>query len=93
MPTLRPILLSLLLAVAGLPQAYAQQRPAEPVKLDFQNTEIADVIAMIAELTGKNFLYDQDKVSGRVTVISPTAISVDEAYPRSTLTTSLSSSR
>ncbi len=80
MSTLRPILLSLLLAAAGLPQAYAQQRPAEPVKLDFQNTEIADVIAMIAELTGKNFLYDQDKVSGRVTVISPTPITVDEAY-------------
>ncbi|MEE8313589.1 MAG: type II secretion system secretin GspD [Myxococcota bacterium] len=80
MPILRPILLSLLLAAAGLPQAYAQQRPAEPVTLDFQNTEIADVIAMIAELTGKNFLYDQDKVSGRVTVISPTPVTVDEAY-------------
>ena len=52
----------------------------EPVKLDFQNTEITDVIAMMAELTGKNFLYDQDKVSGRVTVISPTPVSVDEAY-------------
>ncbi len=80
MPILRPILLSLLLAAVGLPQAYAQQRPAEPVTLDFQNTEIADVIAMIAELTGKNFLYDQDKVSGRVTVISPTPVTVDEAY-------------
>ena len=38
------------------------------------------MIAMIAELTGKNFLYDQDRVSGRVTVISPTPVTIDEAY-------------
>jgi type II secretory pathway component GspD/PulD (secretin) len=72
MPNLRSTLLLLLLATIGSSQAQAQERAREPVKLDFQNTEITDVIAMIAELTGKNFLYDQEKVSGRVTVISPT---------------------
>ena len=74
-----PVLLVLLLASAP-PIARAQARPGEPVKLDFQNTELTDVIAMIAELTGKNFLYDQDRVSGRVTVISPTPVTIDEAY-------------
>ncbi len=74
-----PILLVLLLASVPL-VARAQARPGEPVTLDFQNTELTDVIAMIAELTGKNFLYDQDRVSGRVTVISPTPVTIDEAY-------------
>ena len=74
-----PILVLLLLASVPL-VAGAQARPDEPVRLDFQNTELADVIAMIAELTGKNFIYDQDRVSGRVTVISPTPVTIDEAY-------------
>ena len=74
-----PILLVLLLASVPL-LARAQARPGEPVRLDFQNTELTDVIAMIAELTGKNFLYDQDRVSGRVTVVSPTPVTIDEAY-------------
>lgn len=76
MPRIAAVLL--LVSLAALP-ASAQQSARE-VKLDFQNTEITDVIAMIAELTGRNFLYDQDKVNGRVTVISPTPVTVEEAY-------------
>ena len=72
--------LALLTVLLGAADSRGQERASEPVKLDFQNTEITDVIAMMAELTGKNFLYDQDKVSGRVTVISPTPVSIDEAY-------------
>ncbi len=74
-----PILPLLAILLGGM-DSRAQGGAGEPVRLDFQNTEITDVIAMMAELTGKNFLYDQDKVSGRVTVISPTPISVDQAY-------------
>ncbi|MEE9281090.1 MAG: type II secretion system secretin GspD [Myxococcota bacterium] len=80
MKRLLPALLLLLLVPLGPSHAQTQPRPGDRVKLDFQNTEITDVIAMIAELTGKNFLYDQDKVSGRVTVISPTPVSIEEAY-------------
>ena len=72
--------LALLTVLIGGTASRAQEPAGEPVRLDFRNTEITDVIAMMAELTGKNFLYDQDKISGRVTVISPTPVSVDEAY-------------
>ena len=34
---------------------------------------------MISRLTGKNFLFD-DRVRGRVTVVSPTPVTPDEAY-------------
>ncbi len=74
----RPILLLLLLASVG--HAQAQERPGEPVKLEFQNTEIGEVISTISELTGRNFLYDQDEVRGRVTVVSPVPVTIDEAF-------------
>lgn len=55
--------------------------PAEPgmVSLDFKDIELADLIQTISELTGKNFLYDET-VKGRATIISPEAISLEEAY-------------
>jgi len=48
------------------------------VQIDFQDVEIALFIKYISELTGKNFVIDR-AVQGKVTVLSPTAISPDEA--------------
>ena len=49
------------------------------VNLDFEDVELAVVIDTIAKLTGKNFVYD-DRVRGRVTIISPSPIPVEQAY-------------
>lgn len=49
------------------------------VTIDFDNVDIAIFIKFISELTGKNFVIDK-AVRGKVTVISPTKISVNEAY-------------
>ncbi|MBI4714619.1 MAG: hypothetical protein HY760_01510, partial [Nitrospirae bacterium] len=49
------------------------------VTLDFNNVDLQTFIKFISELTGKNFVIDE-KVQGKVTVISPTKISVDDAY-------------
>ena len=49
------------------------------VSLDFKDIELPDLIQTISELTGKNFLYD-DSVKGKVTIISPKSMSLDEAY-------------
>jgi len=51
----------------------------EQVQLDFNDVELSVVIDTIARLTGKNFIYD-DRVRGRVTIVSPTKITVEEAY-------------
>ena len=62
-----------------------QQAPANQasdtryVTIDFDNVDIALFIKFISELTGKNFVIDK-AVRGMVTIISPTKISVDEAY-------------
>ena len=65
------------------PKPMAQQPPAKAsdrmVTLDFNNVDLQTFIKFISELTGRNFVIDE-KVQGKVTVISPAKISVDEAY-------------
>lgn len=52
---------------------------ADKVNLDFQDVELTKLIQVISEMTGRNFIYD-DKVRGKVTIISPKPMSVNEAY-------------
>ena len=49
------------------------------ISMDFDQVDIKVFIKFISELTGKNFVVD-DKVRGKVTVLSPSKISVEEAY-------------
>ena len=57
-----------------------RQEPDERyVTIDFDNVDIGIFIKFISELTGKNFVVDKG-VRGKVTIISPTKISVKEAY-------------
>ena len=49
------------------------------VSLDFDNVELSEVIDLVARMTNKNFIYD-DRVRGRVTIVSPTKIPIEQAY-------------
>ena len=51
----------------------------QSVAIDFDNVDISVFIKFISELTGKNFIIDK-AVRGKVTIISPTRISQEEAY-------------
>jgi general secretion pathway protein D len=51
----------------------------ELVQLDFKDVELAVVIETIARITGQNFIYD-DRVRGRVTIVSPSEVTVDQAF-------------
>ena len=46
---------------------------------DFPNADITDVVKAISELTGKNFILDNN-VHGKITIMAPTKITVAEAY-------------
>ena len=65
------------------PEAQKAPRNLNPderyVTIDFDNVDIALFIKFISELTGKNFVVDK-AVKGKVTIISPTKITVEEAY-------------
>ncbi len=81
-PALLPLLAMLALLAGGLPAApAAAQAPDESglVQLDFQDVELSVVIETIARLTGRNFIFD-DRVRGRVTIVSPTRINLEQAY-------------
>jgi general secretion pathway protein D len=49
------------------------------VRIDFNDAEITVIIDAISKLSGKNFIYD-DRVRGKVTIISPMPVSVQEAW-------------
>lgn len=73
-------------SVRAQPQAPAPAEPRTPmaqgrqnISMDFNGVDIQVFVKFISELTGRNFVMD-DKVRGRVTVVSPRRISVDEAY-------------
>jgi len=66
--------------ITGDKKTTKRSTPGKPyVTIDFDNVDIAIFIKFISELTGKNFVIDK-AVKGKVTIISPTKISVKEAY-------------
>jgi general secretion pathway protein D len=65
-------------------QAVQRQAPEgshadRTVHLNFRNVDILQLITLISELTGRNFLVD-DKVRGRMTLIAPQPVTRAEAY-------------
>ncbi|MFB3926768.1 MAG: type II secretion system secretin GspD, partial [Syntrophales bacterium] len=67
---------------AALRQKKEARSPAEKnagVTIDFDNVDIQVFIKSIGEMTGKNFVID-NQVKGNVTIFSPKKISVEEAY-------------
>ncbi len=67
--------------VEEAPPRAAAPSPKEEefVHLDFDDADIRVIIKYMSELTGKNILVD-DKVKGRVTIITPGKIPVRDAY-------------
>jgi general secretion pathway protein D len=81
-PLVAAVLLFLLIALTPAPSP-AQNGDANGaeryVSIDFNDVDINVFIKFISELTQRNFIVDR-RVQGKVTIISPSKISVDEAY-------------
>src|SRR5438876_3513089 len=79
-PGLRPpmrIRTTVALALALAASAPAAEEAT--VALNFQDVELPVLARFVSEVTGRNFIVD-DRVRGKVTIISPTRITPDEAY-------------
>jgi general secretion pathway protein D len=66
----------------GGPAAPATATATDPdatIALNFQEVDIPVLAKFISEVTGRNFIID-DRVRGKVTIISPTRLTPDEAY-------------
>jgi general secretion pathway protein D len=58
------------------------QAPGKPpvyLSMDFTDVDLPVLIKFISEQTKKNFIFDE-RVQGKITIISPRRISLDEAY-------------
>ena len=75
------VLILCALLLAGLPTSLSQAADEQDslVSLDFADVELPRVIDTISRMTGKNFIYD-DRVRGRVTIVSPTEVTLDQAF-------------
>ncbi len=54
-------------------------RDADLITLNFTNIDISAMAKVMSELTRRNFILDE-RITGKVTVMTPTRISPDEAY-------------
>ncbi len=77
-------LLLFFLCAGAVAPAFAQEVVEEPengklITMNFQDIELSALVKFISEITGKNFILDE-RVKGKITIISPEKITVDEAY-------------
>lgn len=61
------------------PSANQPESSERYISIDFNDVDIDVFIKFISELTGRNFIVD-NRVKGKISIISPTKISIDEAY-------------
>ncbi len=66
----------------AIPAAGAPAIPpaAGMVQMQFDNIELRDLIRFVSSIMGKNFVYDEAVVKGRVTVLSPRSLTKDEVF-------------
>ena len=65
--------------VGGCAPTSESQETDKLISIDFNDVDINVFIKFISELTGKNFIVDR-RVKGNITIISPSKISVRQAY-------------
>ena len=69
------------------PQQVSSDAPVSPegassnrnFQMNFKDTDLRQIIDLMSELTQQNFLVDE-KVRGKVTIIAPRSVSLEEAY-------------
>lgn len=49
------------------------------IAFNFVDVEIPTIIKFISEITGNNFLFD-DRIKGKITIIAPTKLSIEESF-------------
>ena len=89
---MRPFVLLALFCTFARSVGAAEEEPPKPeaakqeatkqeavIALNFQDVELPVLAKFVSEVTGRNFIVD-DRVRGKVTIISPTRITPDEAY-------------
>jgi general secretion pathway protein D len=77
-PSARPVPSSATVPRATVPVLNGQD--AGLVQMQFDNIELRDLIRFVSNIMGKNFIYDESVVKGRVTVLSPRSLTREEVF-------------
>ena len=54
--------------------------PGSMVQMQFDNIELRDLIKFVSNIMGKNFIFDDNLVKGKVTILSPKSLTRDEVF-------------
>ncbi|MAG34445.1 MAG: type II secretion system protein GspD [Deltaproteobacteria bacterium] len=73
------LVLSAVSPAAAQEKSPVAEEEEELVSLDFSDVELPVVVDTISRMTGYNFIYD-DRVRGRVTIVSPTQVTIAQAF-------------
>ena len=79
----RPVAMALafgLLAVLGPRSEAASNPPGATVNFNFEQADLRLLVKLVGEMTGRRFVLDET-LTGKVTVVTPERIPVEEAYP------------
>jgi general secretion pathway protein D len=60
-------------------ESVAQAKKSNEVTFNFVDVDLPVVTKFISDITGKNFIFDE-KVKGKITIIAPSKLSIDQAY-------------
>ena len=71
--------ISLVLAVLMTTSAFAETKKPEKVTFNFVDVDLPTITKFISDITKKNFIFDE-RVKGKITIIAPSRLNIDEAY-------------
>lgn len=64
---------------SALSSGKSEQSPDQKVTFNFVDVELPAITKFISEITKKNFIYDE-RVKGKVTIITPSKLSIEDAF-------------
>lgn len=73
------ICLTMVIAIIASSSAFGEAKKADRVTFNFVDVDLATITKFISDITKKNFIFDE-RVKGKITIIAPSKLDVDEAY-------------
>lgn len=79
-PSTRPVTAPKGKALPDLPDGISIPNSNEKLRMDFVQVEIEEIVKFFAERMKKRFIYDPSMLSGKITIVSPSEVTLREAW-------------
>ena len=79
-PILTLLTLVITVTILSVTLSFSEENKNEElIALNFVDVEITSIVKFISEITGNNFIFDE-RIKGRVTIITPTKLTIQESF-------------